>query len=138
MVGPLLGYVVVSIGFAIFIVWEWGYNNSSGLQLPDYLYGHLSMIGYAYFFGGLQATLTGIYASVWLSKYGKSSSIGAIAVASASTLIVAVFTSVLIGGFDLSLTPRLLLILLPPALISTIVIHSLERYFRMPAVQAKS
>ncbi|MEP3341079.1 MAG: hypothetical protein ABJO09_02065 [Hyphomicrobiales bacterium] len=132
-----MGYIAFAFGFAIFLLFDMGYN-ATGLQLPEYIYDAISMTVYAYFFGGAQAFFTGLYASISLAKYGKSSLRGATFVACGSTLAVVLALVVLIDIDDPSLKGRLFLFLLPPALISTIALHSFERYFRMPGVQAKS
>lgn len=92
------------------------------------------MTGFAYIFGGVQATITGLYAARALSKFGKSRLVSALQVATVAS-ICAVLVLALAEGVR---TLQLIFFMLPPALISTIALHSLERYFRMPDVQAKS
>lgn len=133
ILGPLVGYVVVVAGFATFLIVDKGFYEAS-LQLRSDALDVLLTVGFAYIFGGVQAIITGLYAARALAKHGKSRLVTALKVATIAS-ICAVMVIALAEGVK---TLRLIVFMLPPALISTIVIHSLERYFRMPTVQAKS
>lgn len=107
---------------------------TASLQLQKDVWDILLMAGFAYVFGGVQAVATGLYAAIALVKYGKSSLSTALQIAIISSVGVALVFVVFEGARAF----RIIVFLLPPALISTIALHSLERYFRMPGVQAKS
>lgn len=133
LLGPLIGYLSVVAGFAMFLIVGKGFYETS-LQLRSDVMDVLLTVGFAYIFGGVQAIITGLYAAKTLAKHGRSRLAKALMVATIASMCVVMMIALAEGVKTL----RLIFFMLPPALISTIVIHSLERYFRMPAVQAKS
>lgn len=128
-----MGFIFIVAGFAIFLFANNSYDVAV-LQLRKDVWDIFVTIGFAYIFGGVQATATGIYAAIALAKNGKSRLISALTVATIASVFIVSVIALAEGVASL----RLIIFILPPALISTIVIHSLERYFRMPDVQAKS
>lgn len=131
--GPLVGYILIVAGFVIFLFANNSYAEAV-LQLKKDVWDIFVTIGFAYILGGVQATATGIYAARALAKNGKSRLIAALTVATFACVFIVSVIALAEGVASL----RLIVFILPPALISTIVIHSLERYFRIPDVQAKS
>lgn len=128
-----MGYLSVLAGFIIYMIFD---KDLAGtvLQLQREFLDMVLMTGFAYVFGGAQAFATGVYAAWALSKYGRSDLLKALAVATAASIAV-VLALMLAEGVKVI---RMIVFMLPPALISTIALKQLERYFRMPNVQAKS
>lgn len=133
LLGPLIGYLSVVAGFAMFLIVGKGFYETS-LQLRSDVMDVLLTVGFAYIFGGVQAIITGLYAAKTLAKHGRLRLAKALMVATIASMCVVMMIALAEGVKTL----RLIFFMLPPALISTIVIHSLERYFRMPVLQAKS
>lgn len=131
--GPLVGYLSVLMGFLIYLIADKGLAGATS-QLQREFSDAVLMSGFAYIFGGVQAIATGIYAARALVKYGRSSLATALGVAATASICVVLIAALAEGARAL----RLIIFMLPPALISTIVLYQLERYFRMPNVQAKS